>query len=116
MHLEEQRPIHRCSTTRGMGERGEHLEREPPRDGQRCVRRRVFADAAPDLDGLELIRQLWEAHPCGEAATKSPEGDEAVAPPAGAIRPGADVLADLFTPEDLERLMTALGRCWSVEA
>ena len=36
------------------------------------------------LDGLELIRQLWEAHPP-------------------------------FTPEDPERLMTALARCWSVE-
>ncbi len=32
-------------------------------------RRRVFEDAAPHLDGLGLIRQLWEAHPCGEAAT-----------------------------------------------
>jgi hypothetical protein len=67
------------------------------------------------LDGLELIRQLWEAHPCGETATKSPVGDEAVAPPAGATRPGADFLTDPFTPEDLERLMTALARCWSVE-
>ena len=26
----------------------------------------------PHLDGLELIRQLWKASPCGEAATKSP--------------------------------------------
>ena len=34
----------------------------------------------PHLDGLELIRQLWEAHPCREAATKPPEGDQAVAP------------------------------------
>ncbi len=39
----------------------------------------------PHLDGLELIQQLWEAHPP-------------------------------FTREDLERLMMALARCWSVEA
>ena len=70
----------------------------------------------PHLDGLELIRQLWEAHPCREAATKPPEGDQAVAPPAGATRPGTDFLTDPFTREDLERLMTALARCWSVEA
>ncbi len=72
------------------------------------------------LDGLELIRQLWEAHPCAEAATKSPQGDEAVARPAGATRPGTEgeaggSLTGPFTREDLERLMTALARCWSVE-
>jgi hypothetical protein len=84
----------------------------------------------PHLDGLELIRQLWEAHPCGEATTKSPQGDEAVARPAGATRRGTaeaagggggggggggDSPTGPYTQEDLERLMTALARCWSVE-
>ena len=88
----------------------------PETGSGRGVSRRSSGMQLPHLDGLELIRQLWEAHPCREAATKSPEGDQAVAPPAGATRPGADFLTDPFTREDLERLMTALARCWSVEA
>lgn len=75
------------------------------------------------LDGLELMRQLWETQACRAAPTKSPDGDEAVPLPAGTTRPGTKVEdggggvhPGPFTREDLERLMMALARSWSVEA
>ncbi len=100
------------------GRRSSKSRRELPKDAESSRMHN------PHLDGPEPIRQLWKAHPCEEAAPKSPGGDQAVAPPTGAMRPGTegeaegrggDFPTDLFTREDLERVIMALGRCWSVE-
>ena len=62
-----------------------------------------------DLDGFELIRQLWEipASAGSEASAGKWHGRHS--------EPAGDFLTQPFTRDDMEQAMAALSQCWSVD-
>ncbi len=88
-------------------------------DARRCCRD-LPIDVAfssmhlPDLDGLELMRQLWAIRPAAKIVAMAGGGAAALDPLANAIRLGAvDFLTKPFCRTDVEPILEGLLNQWS---